>query len=157
DVVTVNPSPLVAGGAAATVTVQGSGFLPTSKATLSDSSTACVECISGSLNGNTFTFSIPAAQLTVARTLFGIVTNPAPGGGSASFSVNVLNVKPTVMGVAPGTVDAGTNSLTIQVTGANFVSGSQVTVGGTPVATTFNSTAQLTAMIGSGFLAHAGS
>src|SRR5262249_24584389 len=103
------------------------------------------------------TFSIPLAQLTVARTLFGIVTNPAPGGGSASFSVNVLNVKPTVIGFTPGTVDAGTNSLTIQVTGANFVPGSQVTFGGTPVPTTFGSTAQLTATITSSFLTHAGS
>src|SRR5207244_1235843 len=81
---------------------------------------------------------------------------PSPGGGSATFSVNVLNAVPTITSFSPTSAAAGTSSVPVQVVGTNFRSDSEVTVEGTPLPTTFTSATQLAAPMREGFLRRAG-
>jgi hypothetical protein len=144
----VSPTSLPGGSAATTVTVIGSGFISSTTATLAG--------VSGSVAGSSITFSLPTAAMANPGTLNGLIANPAPGGGAASFSVNVLNQQPTVSGFTPNTANAGAAALLLTVSGSNFSSGSTVTFGGTPVPTAFVSSTALTATVLSSFLQRAG-
>jgi YVTN family beta-propeller protein len=136
----VNPSSIQAGSAATTVTIEGTGFITTTVATLAE--------VSGTVSGNTIQFQLPVTAIANAVTLNGLVTNPQPGGGSASFHVSVLNGKPAISGFTPATADAGTAALSLVVKGTNFYSGTQITVEGTPVPTEFESATSLKGTLG---------
>ncbi len=149
----VNPMPVVSsvdttavavGAAPTSVIVLGSGFFAGTTATLNG--------VTGVVNGNSITFTLPSSQFSSAGTLYGVITNGEPGGGSASFSVNVLNPAPTITGFTPTTALAGTPGVTLDVTGSNFRTGTQVTVEGTPLATTVVSQNQLRAAMTEVFL-----
>jgi len=135
-------------GSGATVTVSGTGFLPSTTATLGG--------ISGAVAGGSITFNLPATVTGNAGTLSGIISNASPGGGSASFTVAILTGNPTVSGFSPASANAGSADTAIDVAGTNFVSGSTITLGGTPIPTTFVSAAALTATVGSSFLQRSG-
>jgi len=62
---------------------------------------------------------------------------------SASITVTLLNPIPVLSNIAPQTTPIGAFALTIN--GANFVQGAQVLFAGSPLNTTFLSSAQLTA------------
>lgn len=151
-----NPAPAISGinptsvpsGAAATITVQGSGFIAATSAVLGG--------VHGSVSGSTITFSLSAADTQNPGTLSGLISNPTPGGGSVPFSISVLSVPPTVTGFTPTAAPAGSNALGIQVNGTNFRSGSQITVQGTPIPTQFSSNTQLTGTIPASFLERSG-
>ncbi len=78
------------------------------------------------------------------------VTNPAPGGGTATLTngFTVLNPSPTLTSLAPTSGNRGA-TLDVILTGANFVSGSTVNFGAniTVNSTTINSSTQITANI----------
>ncbi len=61
----------------------------------------------------------------------------------ASSAVTLLNPIPMVTGISPPQVNVG--SFTLTITGSDFVNGATVSFGGTPLATTFVSSTQLTA------------
>jgi YVTN family beta-propeller protein len=147
-IISVSPTSITVGAAATTVIVQGSGFIA--------STTGSLAGVAGVFSGNAISFAIPANQLSSSGTLSGVVTTPGPGGGTAPFSINVLNVKPTISSFTPNTFAAGALGAVLVVTGTNFVQGSRVTVAGTAVTTTYNSPTQLTATVTSAFFAHAG-
>jgi len=63
---------------------------------------------------------------------------------SSSATVTLLNPVPQLSALSPTQVDVG--ALTITVTGANFVNGAVVNLGGMPLATNFVSGTQLTAI-----------
>jgi trimeric autotransporter adhesin len=75
--------------------------------------------------------------------------NPGPGGGSsAGASIPVTNSVPGILSITPSTVAANTKtSITITVTGANFVSTSVAQFNGSARATTVLSATQLTFLI----------
>jgi YVTN family beta-propeller protein len=141
----VNPTSIPAGSGAATVTVQGAGFTASSIATLGS--------INGSVSGNTATFNLSASDTQNPTTLNGLISN---AGGTASFSVNILNVIPTVSGFTPTGANAGSPSLPITVTGTNFNTTSQITVQGTPIPTQLTSSTRLTGTIPDTFLRRSG-
>src|SRR5262249_11240532 len=85
-------------------------------------------------------------------TLAGLISNPTPGGGTATFSFNVLNPVPVVTSFTPTSALAGTQSVSLDVRGSNFRPDSQVTVEGTAISTSFVSATQLTAVIPDGVL-----
>src|SRR5262249_31949742 len=76
--------------------------------------------------------------------------------GTATFSVSVLNLPPTISAFSPSSATAGSASVSLDVTGTNFRNGSQITVEGTPVPTVFSSATQLAGAIPAGFLKRAG-
>jgi hypothetical protein len=77
------------------------------------------------------------------NTLTVTATSVASGSANASSAVTLLNPIPVLVGTSPASVGSG--SFTLAVTGSNFVSGAQVMLDTTPLATTFVSATQLTA------------
>ena len=88
------------------------------------------------------------------------VTNPAPGGGTATLTngFTVLNPSPTLTSLAPTSGDRGA-TLDVILSGANFVSGSTVNFGNniTVNSATINSATQITANISIATIAATGS
>src|SRR5271170_201514 len=90
-------------------------------------------------NGN---YSAPALLPTPNSITIEAVETAKPSE-NASSAVTLLNPIPVVTGISPPQVNVGAFTLTI--TGSDFVSGATVSFGGTTLATTFVSSAQLTA------------
>jgi len=143
-VATVTPSSIPAGAGATNVVVVGTGFIASTTGTLAGTA--------GVLSSGNLTFALSAAQTSNAGTLNGIVSNPAPGGGSANFSVSILNPVPTVGGFTPDSAAAGSSPVTIQVSGTNLGTSSQILIADTPIPTTFVPPTTLTGAIASSFM-----
>jgi len=94
------------------------------------------------------------------------VTLGTPAGGGTTLgttTVNTLTIAdpaataPTLTGVSPNTAPAGSPATTVTLTGANFTpTGTTANFNGTPIATTFVSPTQVTAVIPAAALAAAG-
>jgi hypothetical protein len=152
-VTTINPTTGVVGGAAFTLTVNGTGFLNTS-----------VVNFAGTARTTTFvsstqvTAAILAADIATVGAKPVTVTNAAPGGGTSTqvVSFTVTNPLPTVTTLSPTNVTAGSGQFTLTVNGTNFVNGAVVNFGGAAKATAFVSANQLTATILASDVATAG-
>ena len=126
------PNSATAGGAAFTLTVNGSAFVSTS-----------VVKFNGAAKTTTFvsatqlTAAITAADIATAGTATVNVTNPAPGGGTSgnlSFTINAA-AGPTLTSLAPASVTAGGAAFTLTLTGTGFVAGATVNFGTNPAIT----------------------
>jgi len=148
----ISPTSGTAGGAAFTLTVNGSGFYAGS-----------VVRWNGSNRTTTFvsplqlTASITAADIATAGTATVTVFNAGPGGGTSSgqtFTIN--NPVPTTTSISPTSATAGVGGLTLTVNGTNFNAGSVVRWNGSNRTTTFVNSTQVTASITAADLANAG-
>lgn len=140
---TVAPNSATAGSSDVAITVNGTGFVATSKVRFNGSDLATTF-----VSATQLTATIPAASLTTVGVANITVFNPAPGGGTSgavSFAIN--NPVPTVANLNPSSVTAGGAGFTLTVNGTNFISGSIIRINGADHATTFVSATQLTAPI----------
>lgn len=149
-VVSISPASAAAGGAGFTLTVIGTGFLPTStvlwngytlSATYVDATTLRAYVDSYRL------YSVGTAQVTIS--------NPPPGGGTSAPVTFVIgpqspNPVPTVTSISPASIDAGGPSFTLTVTGTGFVAYSRIMWNGYQLSTTLVDSSTLTATIGIG-------
>ncbi len=147
-----NPQPIVsslsltttlAGGAAFTLTINGSGFA--NGATVSFGTNPVLTPVS--ITPTQIMVLIPAADIATAGVYSVTVTNPAPSGGASvaeTFTVN--NPVPTVTTLAQ-IHGAGGTGFTLTVDGTNFVATSVVNFGTKAEPTTFVSASQVTAAI----------
>src|SRR6202040_2233467 len=128
----LSPSSATAGGAAFTLTVNGTGFVSTS-----------VVKFNGAARTTTFvsatqlTAAVTAADIATAGTATVTVTNPAPGGGtsaSVSFAISAASA-PTLTSIAPTSTMAGGAAFTLTLTGTGFVTGATVNFGSNPAIT----------------------
>lgn len=111
----LSPSSAAAGSSALTLTINGSGFIPTSSVTFNGVAHTQSFGSSGQL-----TIVLTASDLATAGSFATVVTNPPPGGGSSSpvnFNVSPASVPvpPAPTGLSPGsTVPPGVtvNTLT---------------------------------------------
>lgn len=152
---TLAPTSAAVGSPAFTLTVNGSGFVPSS-----------VVRWNGSPRPTTFSSStqllvqIPASDAAAAATVQITVVNPAPGGGTSNalaFSVNSTpNPVPTLSALSPDSAFAGDDPFTVTVTGSNFVAGSLVLWNGLPRPTAVISTTELRVQISAADVASAG-
>jgi YVTN family beta-propeller protein len=163
-ITTISPNSAVAGGAAFTLTINGTNFVAGSMVNFGGSAPATTFITSTQL-----TAAIPAASIASAGTMAVTVTNPAPGGGTSN-AVNFTATSggpspvPTINFLIPSCVPAGeqfinavNNQLTI--TGLNFVASSVVRWNGTdrPTALDTNSLGKiLSAQISASDIAAAG-
>ncbi len=151
-ITTISPASATAGGAAFTLTVNGTGFVSTSVVNYGGNVRATTQVSSTQL-----TASISASDIATAGTFNVTVTNPSPGGGTSnavSFTVN--NPVATVTSISPTSALAGGAAFTLTVNGTGFVSTSGVSYGGNVRATTQVSSTQLTASISASDIATAG-
>jgi sugar lactone lactonase YvrE len=138
------PLSLVAGAGAQSLSVTGTGFLPSTVIQVSGSARTTTY-----VSATQMTVALTAADIASAGSLALTAVNPAPGGGnSAGASIPVTNPMPGLLSIAPSTVVAGLKtSTTITVTGTNFVSTSVAQFNGSARATTVLNTTQLTFQI----------
>ena len=150
----LSPTSATAGGAAFTLTVNGTGFVSTS-----------VVKFNGAAKTTTFvsatqlTAAISAADIATAGTANVTVTNPAPGGGTSatvSFTISAA-AGPTLTLIAPTSATAGGAAFTLTLTGTGFVAGATVNFGSNPAITPSSVTStQIVATIPAADIATAG-
>ncbi len=135
------------------IAINGTGFSPSTSAYLQNSNTPLVTAY---VSATQVTAQIPDTVLSSIGALYLYVTNPAPGGGTTSTTLQVVSPEPTIGGIAPTSIVAGTASEPILVNGQNFMSGATVKWNGVSIPTTYNSSTQLQAQPTTAQLASAG-
>ncbi|MEO6726416.1 MAG: IPT/TIG domain-containing protein [Blastocatellia bacterium] len=151
-ITSLSPNAVTAGGAAFTLTINGSGFVPTSSVWWNGSSRGV-----SFISATQLTTVVPASDIAAAGTATVVVMNPSPGGGSsqaATFTIN--NPFPTIVSLNPNGATAGGAAFTLTVNGIGFVNGSTVQWNGGPRTTAFVGTTQLTVTIPASDIATAG-
>ena len=151
----LSPGSATAGDASFTLTVGGSGFVSGSVVRWngSDRTTSFV-------SNTQVRAVIPGSDVASSGTALVTVFNPAPGGGlssSLTFTINSpANPVPSLSFLSPGSAEAGGGAFTLDVLGANFVSGAVVRWNGSDRGTTFLSSTQLRASVSAGDIASTG-
>jgi hypothetical protein len=148
----LSPTSATAGGAAFTLTVNGTGFVSASVVKFNGAAK-----ITTFVSATQLTAAITAADIATAGTATANVTNPAPGGTSNALSFAINNAVPTVSSLSPLSAVAGSAGFTLTVNGTGFVSGAIVNFNGAAKATTFVSSTQVTAAILASDIASPGS
>jgi hypothetical protein len=142
----LSPNAVVAGSAAFTLTVNGSGFVPGAVVNVNGSARATAFVNSGQL-----TAQVNAADIASIGTASVTVVNPAPGGGvsnAATLTISTQpNPTPAISTLTPNSIAAGSAAFTLTVNGTGFVPGAVVNWNGSPRTTAFGSDTQLTAQI----------
>ena len=148
-IASLSATSLPAGSPAFALTATGANFLSGSQ--ISFRGTALAATVGG--NGTTLTSTVPASLLTAPGVVNVQVVNP---GGALSNVVTFTVVAPSLASISPATVPVGSAAFTLAVTGASFVSGAQVSVNSTALATTFVSSNSLTAAVPANLVAATG-
>jgi hypothetical protein len=145
----LSPSTVTAGGAAFTLTVNGTGFISgatvawagSARTTTFVSSTQLTAAISASDLANPGTVSVDVAQGSVRST--------------NQLAFTVAAVVPTITSLSSTTIVAGSAGFNLTVNGTGFTNAASVTFNGSAKTTTFVSATQLTAAITAGDLSTA--
>jgi hypothetical protein len=144
-ITSLSPASAMAGTAAFTLTVNGTGFLSGSVVKWNGANRTTTFMSATQLQA-----SITAADITASGTAQGTVFNPTPGGGTSAnspFTINAANPVPAITSLSPTSATAGTAAFTLTVNGTGFLSGSVVKWNGANRTTTFVSATQLQAAI----------
>ena len=141
----ISPTSAIVGSGPVSLTATGSNFTKQS-----------VVQVNGASRSTTFISATQlAATLTaqdMAKAGFLSITVSSPGGTSAALTFTVNNPVPTISGISPNPVISVIGGYTLTVSGSGFVSTSIVLIDGKSYPTTFISSTQLRAQIGSGGL-----
>jgi IPT/TIG domain len=152
-ITSLSPDSATAGGAGFVLTVNGTGFTPSStvqwngsdRATTFGSSTKITALISAE------DISTPGVAVTVA------VFTPPPGGGLSNLaSFLITNPLPTLSSLSQTVVQTGSPGFTLIVTGANISQLAKVRFNSTELQTTFLSPTQLAGQVPGSLLGTAG-
>ena len=149
-IVSVAPSTVLAGSAATTLTVTGTGLTPSTVIEIGSVSEATTY-----VSSTQVTAILPANQLATA----GSATITAVNGSSASsgiLSLQINNPVPAITQISPSTLPSGTASASVTVTGTGFVGATTVQVDGSARPTTFVNGTQLTVVLSASDLAAMG-
>lgn len=155
----ITPTSIPAAGQSATITINGSNFVPTSQVTANGANRQ-----TNFTNASVLTVALQASDIATAGAVRIAVLNPPasgvtpPGGGLSNvISLNVVNPNPVIKAVSPAIVVAGsTTTASLLISGSGFDSASQVLVNGSGRPTTFGSSSAIAAQLASGDLAAAG-
>jgi hypothetical protein len=148
----ISPTSGTAGGAAFTLTVNGTNVRAGSVVQWNGLNRTTTY-----VSTTRVTAAIPAADIAAAGTASVTVSNPAPGGGiSNALTFTINNPVPTTTGRSPSSAIAGGSGFTLTVNGTNFRASSIVRWNGADRTTTYVSTTQLTAAISAADIASAG-
>jgi len=141
----ISPTSATAGGPGFTLTVNGSGFVPGSQISFN-----LINVATTFVSATQLTSFISASAIAIAGNNYVIVTNP-DGFTSIALIFAVNNPQPV-----GGSVSAGSNALTLNVSGTGFTQSSVVLVGGSPRNTIFVSSSLLQATLLPGDLSQGG-
>ncbi|QOY86917.1 beta strand repeat-containing protein [Paludibaculum fermentans] len=147
----IAPSLFPAGSSSTTMIINGSGFVP--------GASVYWGAISLAVTGNApaqLTVTVPSNLLaTPGAVLIKVVCGTQASNLYAAVVYSVFSA-PQLTSASPAQVDAGAPGFTLTATGANFQSGAKVHWAGTPLATTFVSSTQLTAVVPANLVATSG-
>jgi photosystem II stability/assembly factor-like uncharacterized protein len=139
----LSPNSALAGGAAFTLTVNGSSFVSASVVQWDGANLATTFVNSGQLMA-----MVPASDITVAGTANVTVTNPGPGGGTSNaLTFTIDNPVPIETSLSPNSAIAGGKAFSLTVNGSSFLNTSTVKWNGSARTTTFVTSTQLKAAI----------
>ena len=148
----LSPDSALAGNAAFTLAVTGTGFVSSSTVQWNGNARPTTFVSSTSLQA-----ALTAADVAAAGTANITVANPGPGGGTSSAATFTIdNPMPTATSLNPGSTLAGGGAFTLGVTGTGFVSSSTVEWNGSARTTTFVSSTSLQAAITAADIASTG-
>ena len=135
----LEPTAVVAGAAAFTLTVSGSGYLSGAVVELNGTVLA-----TEFLGASELAAQVSVTQVATAAQLSITVANP---GGAAASNAQVLAVlvAPAITSINPATVAADSAAIALIVRGSGFVAGSVVELNGTPLSTSFVDSTELDA------------
>src|SRR5882757_942944 len=151
-VTSLSPATTVAGGAAFTLTVNGTNFV--SGATVQWDGAARTTTV---VSSTQVTVSITAADVVSAGSKAITVVNPSPGGGASNATAFTITSPPSSLAsLAPATATAGGAAFTLTVNGTGFTAGTAVAWNGSVRPTTVVRTTQLTTSITAADIATAG-
>jgi hypothetical protein len=136
-IASLSPASIAALSPTFTLSITGTSFLPGATASLGGTPLTTTFVNAGSL-----TAVVPATLLKAAGAFPVVVTNP---GGSSSAAVNLL-VNPTITGLSPSNIPAGSAQFTLSITGATFVTGTLSSVA------SFNGSNLVTTVVNSGLI-----
>jgi hypothetical protein len=149
----LSPATVAAGSGPTDVVVTGVGFFITSQVFFDGAPAATTY-----LDGTRVRATLSAAQVAAAGPISVRVATPAPGGGTSSaVSFMVTNPAPSILGLNPPSVVAGSPDRTITITGSGFVPSSTVQSNGVSTMATYVSATQLTTVVPSTQLLYPGS
>ncbi len=155
NITTVSPSTIYVDNPTTTVTINGSGFLSSSTASVS-SYPNNIPVPTTFVSATQIKAQIPDTVLASQGSVSLYVTNPPPGGGMASTSLSVIAPEPTISSTSPTSIVAGTTSEPILINGQNFMTGATVQWNGTNIPATYLSSTQLQVQPTTAELASAG-
>jgi hypothetical protein len=150
----INPSVILAGSAATTLTVSGTGFVPGSQARWNNA-----DRVTHYQSAQAITVDLPASDLANVTVGDLTVVNGAPGGGtSGSMGVPVGYPKPQITAISPTTtpIQTGTGALSITVTGTGFVPQSFVRLSFNDLGVSVTSSTQLVVSVPNSYLGTSG-
>ncbi len=147
----VSPSSATTGGDDLTLVVSGSGFV-TGAAIRWDG----VALETAFLDSTRLKAIVPASWIIGGGAAEVSVSNP-DGLTSEVSSFQVLEAKPRIAGVAPGTLAAGVSGLVLAVDGSGYLPGTILQWDGVPLETTFVDPTRLTAQVPADRMLNSGS
>lgn len=148
----LSPNKGLAGGAAFTLTVNGSNFISNSKVYWNSDKLNTTFVSSAVVQAN-----VPSGEIKAAGTASVAVVTPGPGGGTSnSKTFNIYNPVPALTSSSPSSIKAGSAAFTLNVYGSNFVTTSQVLWNGAARTTIYVGPGKLEAKILKSDVAKAG-
>jgi hypothetical protein len=145
-----SPTSATVGGAAFTLTVNGTNFDSSTKVNWNGAALTTTY-----VNGTKVTANVPASLIASVGTANISVTTNAGTSAVSTFTIQLG--APTIATISPTSVSAGGAAFTLTVNGANFDSSAVVKWNGTALATTPLSSTQLTATVPVNLIASTGS
>jgi uncharacterized protein (TIGR03437 family) len=148
----LDPGGALAGGAAFTLKINGTGFVTGSQVKFNGADRATTF-----VSATQLTIAVTAAEIANTGSITIAVVNPTPGGGTSNqLTLPINNPAPTLTNLNPNTVLVGSAATLVTLTGTGFRPNSIVKVNGADRATTFVSATQVTTMLTVADLASAG-
>jgi len=136
----LSPASILSGSGDTTVTVTGSGLLPSTTLLVNGAVHAGTV-----VSGTQMTFVLAASEVANAATLAISLSNPQPGGGNSSASTFTVNSStPVITSLSPNALPVGSTATSVTINGTGFVSGATVSYAGITHAATFVSSTQIT-------------
>src|SRR2546427_1474363 len=148
----LSPSSATAGGAAFTLTVNGTNFVASSVVRWNDSNRTTTF-----VSGTELRAAIPASDVALAGSAQVTVFDFLPIGETSNTLTFTINQSvPVLAALSPSSATAGGAGFTLTVSGANFVAPAVVRWNGSDRTTTFVSSTELRAAISAGDITTAG-
>jgi hypothetical protein len=150
-ITSTSPSSVYAGSVGFTLTLNGSGFVPSPVVSLNNTPR-----VTTFISSTQISFPVLASDLISPNNPFIFVSNPAPGGGFADWlSFFVIRPTPILNSLAPSTLVAGNAGFVLTISGGTFMQDAVILWNGSPRPTTFLNVGQLEAQISSTDVARA--